>query len=615
MVKKINISLIASSLFLSVSFNGCAGSNEKLQNNNNNKDSILKTKEKTDISSIKKDLKERIAKNDDFVNIANKKNGIENKKEVESSFISNYVKEKENVEDENNRKPFFNIKVGDDIKTILNRLSYITENIYIMDDDNIEFISKISVNNIKSEKELILFFLANDHILEFKNIKEKYNKVYVKIKEEEAEKKLKNIQVLLNGAIPVVSIIKEITNEAKVSLKYEDKTAGDVASIIKNVSISGNGYDSLNQVVSNSGLSIEYKKNDVLVSYFKNESFDLDVFVKDRSLANIISNIPSSMGTGTSTTSSDGSTTSATKDLKTEYVTQLVKELKLVLDSSISKNGSYSFLPSTGQIAVRDKGENLKIVQKTISEFNSKFKDNIEMKLVFYKVSIEKGSKRGIDFTAIKSNMINGGATTLNATSSGMIGSTFSTGSPTFGLSLARNGSSMLLNFLKEYGDAEVVNTLSFEAQSNLPKTVKIANNYGYIASISSSNSGTDGATSTGEVNPSSVPDGIFFNIIAKPIANNLIAADIYATSTSLSKFNMVTAFGNTVQTPDTTEQSIDGYHQIKNGIPSILVAHKYSEIKKGGNGLSIEMLDSLGVKEEANKDVYIVISLEANVR
>lgn len=541
---------------------------------------------------------------------------------VTNKTISMYVANKENDLKKENLKPFFNIKTGDSLKTILERLGAIDGKIYILDGSD-DYNSKISVSGIKDQNELKEYFEANGHKLEITEKGKRYANVVLSQKELKSESKLKKLKVSINGAIPFASIIDEISSNAEIPIIYEDKTASDVSSVIRNIDFSGNGYDALNQIASKSGLSIDYKANKIEIAYYKTQMFDLDVFVRDRSLSNIISNIPSSGSTtsntsGTSTSSNSTTTASnSTQDLKTEYITQLVKELKASLDSTISQYGSYTFLPTTGQIAIRDKGENIKIAQKLISDFNSKFKDTVDMKLTFYKVSTEKGSKRGIDFTALKSNLdIFGAASSLSLTGKNLVSGAFPAGvttSANFGASLTRGASSVVLNYLKEFGDANVANTVTFEAQSNMPKTVKIANNYGYISSISSSTDSNGGTT--GDVNPSSVPDGTFFNVIAKPIANNMIAADIYATATSLSKFNSTTAFGNTVQTPDTAEQSVDGYHQLKSGVPSILVAYKLEEIKKGGSGLPIEMLDSIGVKTDSNKDVYIVISLEANIR
>jgi hypothetical protein len=157
------------------------------------------------------------------------------------------------------------------------------------------------------------------------------------------------------------------------------------------------------------------------------------------------------------------------------------------------------------------------------------------------------------------------------------------------------------------------MNPISFETQSNMLKTIKIANNYGYISSIKSSTDSN--GTTTAEVTPSSIADGGFISAIAKPIGNDFIAVDLYSTTTSLSKFNSVTAFGSTVQTPDTAEQSIDGYHQIKAGVPFILISHKYEETKTSEAGLPIEQLRSIGFNSDQNKDVYIVIALEAKIR
>ena len=171
----------------------------------------------------------------------------------------------------------------------------------------------------------------------------------------------------------------------------------------------------------------------------------------------------------------------------------------------------------------------------------------------------------------------------------------------------------VVLQFLREYGDTEIVNPMTFETQTNLLKTIKIANNYGYISSITSTTDGNGGTT--GSMTPSSIADGGFVSVLTKVIDNETIAVDLFTTTTSLSKFNSATAFGNTVQTPDTAEQSIDGYHRVKIGVPNILVSHKFEETQNKGSGLPVDYLENVGLKADKNKDTYIVVVLEARIK
>jgi hypothetical protein len=63
------------------------------------------------------------------------------------------------------------------------------------------------------------------------------------------------------------------------------------------------------------------------------------------------------------------------------------------------------------------------------------------------------------------------------------------------------------------------------------------------------------GGGTTGSMTPSSIADGGFVSVLTKVIDNETIAVDLFTTTTSLSKFNSATAFGNTVQTPDTAQK------------------------------------------------------------
>lgn len=508
----------------------------------------------------------------------------------------------------------FNIQAGDNAKTIFERLGFVDGNIYILENGT-SFNSKIYVNNIESLESLEKFFLANDYILHIAKVEDsKYIKVTLTPDSSSAEKKLKATNVSINGTVPVGDVIQMLSQKAQVTPIWEDKTANNLALINRTFNFNGNALDAINHVANGADLSISYKEDKAFVSYFKTEAMSLDIFTRDRVSNTDItiemkSNDDSSNNSNNSSNSNSNknSNDSSSEDLSVTYKTMLVKELQEGLDSLLSKQGSYTFLPASGQVLVRDKNENVKLAQKLISDFNSKFKDTIEITFTLYKVTREKGDTRGIDFKALNSK--------FDFSAANMVATAFS-GNPNgnmYGVGYKNGNDSAVLNFLREYGDAEVLNPISFETQSNVLKTVKIANNYGYIASIKTTSDNNTGTTAS--VNPASVADGGFISAISKVIDNETIAIDLYSTTTSLSKFNSVTAFGSTVQTPDTAEQSVDGYHRVKVGVPYILVSHKYEESKKNTAGLPIDALDSLGLKADSTKDTYIVMTLEASIR
>lgn len=506
-----------------------------------------------------------------------------------------------------------NIKTGDNTRTIFDRLSSIDNKTYIINQDS-NFSSKISVNGIPNLEELKKFFKANDYILESENVEDSsYVKIKVKQTLSTVENKLKNTTISINGTVPIDDMIKMISNNSKIEIVYDDKTASNISKINRSINFNGDGLSALKEITNSVDLSVDFKDDKAIVSYFKTETMNLDIFTRDRATSTKIeiamSNTSSNDSNSNSTNSSSSTTDSSTsdKDLSITYKTEQVKDLVKSLDSIISEHGSYTLLPSSGQILIRDKGTNVKLAQKLVSDFNSQFKDTIEMTLTFYKVVTDKGDKRGLDFSALGSK--------LDFKASGMATNAFGTSSNYFSLA-AKNfsgESNSILSFLSEYGQAEVLNPVSFETQSNVLKTVKIANNYGYISSVKQST--TSNTTSTSEITPNSVADGGFISVIAKPIGNDFIAVDLYSTTTSLTKFNSVTIMDSTVQTPDTAEQSIDGYHQVKAGVPFILVSHKYEENKANTAGLPIEKLKSLGLDSEQSKNIYIVIVLEAKVR
>ncbi len=526
---------------------------------------------------------------------------------TEKQIVLDKVKETKEIA----LKRSFNIQVGDTEKTIFERLGAIDGNIYILDSSN-SFYSKISVNNIEDLKGLSEFFIANNYIVVTNQVEgTKYINVSVKQQTSELEKKLKDTNVVINGNVLVGDAINMITNQVGIAPIWDDKSSTNLSQVTKTYNFDGNGLDGLNHIINSVDLNLEFKDNKAIISYFKTETMSLDIFSRDRETDTDISiamrNLGGDSSGGSSVGSSSGSSSEGGNDLVSKYKTMIIEDLKTSLSSVLSEHGSYTFLATSGQILIKDKASHVKMAQKVVSDFNSKFKDTVELTLTLYKVTREKNDTRGIDFKSLSKN--------FEFNVQNMVSTAFgsSANGNNFGIGFNDGNVDAVLQFLREYGDTEIVNPMTFETQTNLLKTIKIANNYGYIASISSTTDGNGGTT--GSVTPSSIADGGFVSVLTKVIDNETIAVDLFTTTTSLSKFNSATAFGNTVQTPDTAEQSIDGYHRVKIGVPNILVSHKFEETQNKGSGLQADYLENIGLKADKNKDTYIVVVLEARVK
>lgn len=549
---------------------------------------------------------------------------------AESPVIKNYLSSKKESkkllkQEDKSEFRYFNIRTGDTTKVLFERMGIIDGKSYVIGRDD-GFEAGFDANGIKSIKELEDYIQANDYSLFVKTTpNSRFMKVTILKSQNSTEKRLLNVPVSISGMPNIAEAIESIAHSANATVEYADKSAADICSVHRRVSFSGTGLDAIRQMGSKAGIDVEIKNDKVILSYFQTETMDVDIFMRDRNMLSALSNVPSqgsSSGTGSYSSSMNGSASSTTsmggsgnnRDLSVIYSTKLLTELQNSINNSLSKYGTYSFLPTTGQVVVRDKAENIKTVQKIISNFNSKFKDTISGRVTFYKVTMEKTDKRGLDIKALIGNHFTLSTSSMVASAFPSVGST--TGN--IALGVTHGNDTGLLQFLRELGSTEVVNSIDFETQSNSLKTLKVANNYGYISSVNSSTvAGGTGNTTSGGVTPSSVPDGTYASIIAKSIGNGTVAFDIYTTANSLSKFNTAEAFGTSVQTPNTAEQSVDGYHQVHSGVPTILLSYKYNETTNNAQGLPTEWgwLQKVGMSSDAGKDVFIIVALEAAIK
>jgi hypothetical protein len=457
----------------------------------------------------------------------------------------------------------FEIAIGETAESIFKKMAIISKKVYVIKNGK-EFISNISTNNIKNEDDIKLYFKVQGFRLNIKH-NDKYAIVNIKKIEDRAYKILKKIKVQIKGYAPFNIVFNELIKNTGII--YNPNDLGKLASVPTNFYFSGNLADCLVYATNLIGVNIEFDGMNLIHSKMKTVLLDFEFPVRDTSLTTSIS----SSGGGSSV-STDSGGSSSTSSLVSIFKSNISKKITDLLKNLKSKEGGFSYISELGQISITDYPKNIRTITKVINNLNDKFKEQIKIEFKFYKFTTSIIQDRGIDLSGKINKYIKYGVRkgTLNVSNS----------NPNFTLDANDGTSSAILNFLNTYGKAQIAYSLSYITNNNQLFVEKVASNRGYISKISKSE--TEKSTNaTSEMTPASVSDGSFIATYPRTMSGDKISLQLFLTINDLKQFVNRTSGGNTIQTPDTDEQSHFNTITLQNNVPYII---NYYEVESKSN-------------------------------
>lgn len=519
--------------------------------------------------------------------------------------------------------PSFEISKDTNSELIFKQLSKLDGKTYIIK-ENSDFKALYNSNSIKNFEDVVEFIELHGYTVSKKEQKS-YSIIELQKEDSTLQKKLKNTKVSIKGSIPLSVAVSEVG--AKLGLGYTfDKSLATTMSRIHHFYYSGNAKDALSHIAQKAEVEIDFEENQIVLQKYATAFVSVDLPLKNRSLAtNIINNISSTTTNSASTTSSNGSSaTGATasddgfdstivgsdkQSIVEAYNQFIIKELVVAIKSTLTKDGSFHYIPTSGQIMLKDKAENVKDAVKLINNFNDKFKEKIEIEFKFYKLTTNEIKNRGINITGMLNDKIAVAFSPYTQASAATVG--------TFGATFNDGTTNAVLNILNQFGKTEVENTVTMYNQSNIINVEKITSNYGYIESVETTTDTNNNVTN--EVTPGSVPDGTFFAVLANTMSGKDVGINYFLSFNNLRNFLTHTTSTTAIQTPNTAEQSYSNTKVVQSGIPYVISAYKIksnSTDKKSLPFIEDTFLDTVtGTKDTAADDKYIIVTMKATKR
>jgi len=516
--------------------------------------------------------------------------------------------------------PSFEISKDTSCEMIFQQLSKLDGKTYIIKDSD-SFQAIYNSNSIQTYDDVVEFIELHGY-----KITKKEQKSYIVIELSKTQssllEKLTKTKVSIKGTLPLSVALSEITSQMNVGYSF-DKSLASQMSKTNHFYYDGDAVSALEHIAKKADVEIEFSDNKVNLQKFSTQFVSIDLPIKNRSLAtNIINNISSVSTTNESTTNSslsattgatassdgfDGTISGSDKQSIVEAYNQfIVKELVTAIKSTLTKEGTFHYIPTSGQIMLKDKAENVKDAVRLVNTFNDKFKERIDIEFKFYKLTSSDIKNRGINITGMLNDKIAVAFSPYTSSATGALKATFND-----------NTTNAVLNILNQFGKTEIEDTVTMYNQSNIVNVEKVTTNYGYIESVKTTTDSNQNVTS--DVTPSSVPDGTFFAVLANTMRGTDIGINYFLSFNNFLNFLTHTTTTTSIQTPNTAEQSYSNTKIVQSGVPYVISTYKTKT--KANNRTSLPFiedtfLDSVtGTKDDKQDDSYTIVTITATKR
>jgi len=346
---------------------------------------------------------------------------------------------------------------------------------------------------------------------------------------------------------------------------------------------------------------------------------------------------------------SDGTKKTNNQDNNTEEDGSIfpIDDLKLQLAEMLDKGTKYSLNMTQGTLSINGNYDSIKVADKLVNDFNTIYGKGIKLELHVYEVTLDNSKSFGIDYSFLKSELINNSITNTvnlgtNLTKALTIGETNDNGI-TIGLgkytgptitdgttSTSEKVQSLIFNYLNKFGRTTVITKPTLETINNLPVRLDVVDSLDYVYNLSQSstnsavaNVDTPVVTSvTTEPEIRTVTTG--FSLILHPKVQgdfiNIAIKNVSSALNGLLEYKYGRNSENVIRLKDVSAREFDETVKVKEGEIAIIGGYMYEKKNSLKNGMPYtdgedSALDALtSAKESSKNKVEIVITISAKV-
>lgn len=286
-------------------------------------------------------------------------------------------------------------------------------------------------------------------------------------------------------------------------------------------------------------------------------------------------------------------------------------EIRAYLLSMLSANGTLAVLESAGVITINDTPAVHASLEKAVKELNGVISKQIYVNVDVYAVNVASADNVGIDW-----KLAWGTANSKFGVGYSNAGNTGTTGNFNIGLlSGPFAGSNVILNALSTLGRASVMNQFALTTLNGEPTPVSSNRKIGFVESVKSTPSTTQGVAPTTEIVQNSVYSGIGLTVTPKVQPDGKILMEYALNLNDVEEIKSFTTgsgdAAQTIQLPTTTIKSILQRASLRSGQTLVLSGFKQTVARNNNAGVGSPSNLALGGKQNAsNEEQYLVITI-----
>lgn len=365
----------------------------------------------------------------------------------------------------------------------------------------------------------------------------------------------------------------------------------------------GSLESALDLVASKANVSWKWTGSSVKLFRFETKTYSIAALAGDTQNNSSVSmqSAPTSGGANATSTQGVNRTSTLTK----------WNEIRSYLLSMLSSNGTLAVLESAGVITVSDTPAVHATVEKALKELNSVISKQIYVNVDVYAVNVNSGDNVGVDW-----KLAWGTASSKFGVGYTNAGNTGTTGNFNIGLlSGPFAGTNVILNALSTVGRASIMNQFALTTLNGEPTPVSSNRKIGFVESVKSTPSTTQGVAPTTEVVQNSVYSGIGLTVTPKVQPDGKILMEYSLNLNDVEEIKSFTtgsgASAQTIQLPTTTVKSILQRASLRSGQTLVLSGFKQTVAKNNNAGIGSPNNLILGGKQNAsNEEQYLVITI-----
>lgn len=330
--------------------------------------------------------------------------------------------------------------------------------------------------------------------------------------------------------------------------------------------------------------------------------------------------IAGSPGAGASNSTSSSSIIITGSSSTTSQYTNITGKLSIwddvknTLKTLLSPEGRATISESTTSITVQDRPGNIQAIGKYLVQLNKELSRQVLIKVQVIEFTSNKGFNYGIDWNLIAGSLGVQGITASPVSIAGFD----ATNSPGLswvllpGAATAQAGggppqpTKVFVNALNEQGVTSLVTQPSLVTLNNQVAEININEQTGYLASVTTTVTGTAGTAQTA-LTPGIVNSGYTFDVLPK-IQGNKVYLQITGSISNQPVFTTATSGGQTISTPTLAETRINQRTLVPSGGTLVLAGYYQTSNQTGKNSfLGTGLLGGVGANENKAEGILLI--------